>query len=482
MQEKKESVSEPTITDVFRNYWQLMTSYFTLALTMTEPVNVAPGVKKTHIGLSNVVMRTLYEVNPNPENSLAQVDFAYDIAPLLNELDQQAKGRSAYEIFNHLSDDVHLLADTSPQGQKLRGLLIYYLNDLDRIDKITREIIKDSIGSTKCLKIIPEKFIRDLIFKILMNVFFDSKELPKNTDDTMKLFTKISFSTSFSVFPQLSFFDKESQKAKKQYKNFCNDLIHIQAFSIYEIFQSEPFSPKTKGKNLFIDLLILKTKEKYHCLSKDDRALKCYLKNLDEQEIMHYLESMTAIPSILMLADNISTILMKGLEELRRPHLFNFWGMAAIKQLKPEALSRNQFPIIYRLRQECARKFPGKTGSDLTRSELRELEELDKFYHKTVSLHLAGNIIARHTEKEVHLKNKNTGEEVAIPARSTIVFELGAAAKHDYSSIFSVQGHKRKCPGSRVAETLFKTIVGEILIGQGHLILQDQEAPFSLMF
>ena len=448
--------TEDSYTNLINRFWQAISGYISDTLEIKHR-EVAPGVIESGSGLNRLLGKG-YRINPNPTAESATADFAYDIAPLLNELDSQPKGRKSYNVFNSLTNDIHLITDTSPEGLKIRGLLLHYFKNLERIDQITREVVRESIGMyPERMEIVPEKFIRATLLKILMRVFFASNDLPEGTDETMKLFSSAVLRIPLALYPQLSFFSSEHRKAKQQYKKLCNEIMNNQVHLIFEKFQSESFNPDLKGENLFIDLIMLKAKENDPSLFKDKEKLKRYLKNLDEQEIIHYLDFMTSLPSLLILADNISTVL-EGC-------LYKFSPAAVSVEL--------QHSMLAAMREECNTMFH-KTGNKLTRKELSQLKLLDGFYHRELNSNLSINMIARYTEKPVSLKNKKTSQEVRIPAHSTLIFTLGAAAKYEgrnqkHPSNFSVQGHRRKCPGSHVAEVIFKAVVAELLLGPREL-------------
>ena len=202
-----------------------------------------------------------------------------------------------------------------------------------------------------------------------MRVFFASDQLPDNADETMKLFTFIGFNPSFSLYPQFAFFDSNYRRTKEQYKKLCSELMDNQVHFIFDRFQSDTFNPDLKGENLFIDLIIMKVKESYPSLTNDKEALKRYLKNLDEQEIIHYLDFMTSFPSILMLADNLSLAIV-----------------VCIEKLSPSSKSvQAQLSMLQAIQEECATKFPNKAGID-NQKELRAAN-LGSYY-RTAQMHL----------------------------------------------------------------------------------------------
>jgi energy-converting hydrogenase A subunit M len=465
MKEKNEVL--PSEQTVLSSYWQRITGYV-FGSWQTKTRVLAPGVTEVDPGIKRLLTGKLYKINPNPSGETKPSDFAYDIGPLLNELDQQQKGRKAYSTFNTLTDDTHLLADTSPHAKVIKNLLIYYLKDLERIDQITSHVLRETVQSADLTPIIPEKFIRAILLKILMRLFFASDQLPEDTDEIMKLFSTTGFKISLSTYAPLAFFDSEHRKAKQQYKKFAKELMGDQVPFIFERFQSESFDPKHRGENLFIDLIVQQAKENYPSLAEDKKALTRYLKNLDEQEIIHYLDDMSSFPSILMLADKVSAVVVRCIEKLR-----------------PESVSlQAQLSMLQAIQQEAIMKFPDKVkeGTPLSRKELRKLRTLDSYYHEGLKSIATTNMIGRYNENPVRLKNKKTGEEVEISAQSTLLFDLGRAAEKEegvfFSSNFSVPTHTRKCPGFQVAAQIFKAITGELIFGPKHLVFDSTNACY----
>ncbi|KTD32897.1 hypothetical protein Lnau_2545 [Legionella nautarum] len=456
MKEKNEAFYN--LQTMLNSYWQRISGY--ISNSWQEKTRVlAPGVTEVDPGIKKLLTGKVYKINPNPSRESKPHDFAYDIGPILDELDQQHEGRKAYSKFNTLTDGTHLLADTSPDAIKIRSLLIYYLKDLEHIDKITQQVLTETREKTDTTKMSPEQFIRTIILKILMKLFFASDQLPEDTIEIMKLFASTAFSLSFSTCSQLSFFDSKHRKAKQQYKKFAKELMSTQVHLIFDRFQSDCFDPELKGENLFVDLIIQQVKENYPSLAKDKKALKRYLKNLDEQEIIHYLDDMTSFPSILILADNVSAVVVEFIKKL----------------YLTTASAKSQPSMLGAIQQEGEMKFPDKVreGSNLTRKELRELQNLDTYYHQALKALATSNVIGRYNKNPVRLKNKKTGDEVEIPANSFLFFELGSAAAEEkdvaFSSNFSVPGHTRKCPGSQVAAQIFKAIVNELIFGPKRL-------------
>lgn len=284
----------------------------------------------------------------------------------------------------------------------------------------------------------------------------------------MKLFTTTAFKISLATCSQLAFFDSEHRKAKQQYKKFAKELMSDQVPFIFERFQSDSFDPELSGENLFSDLIVQQVRENYPSLAEDERALKRYLKNLDEQEIIHYLEDMSSFPSILMLADNVSAVVVGCIEKLR-----------------PKSTSlQAQLSMLQAIQQEGEKEFPDKVkeGDNLSRRQLRDLRTLDTYYHEGLKAIATSNIIGRYNENPVRLKNKKTGEEVEISAQSTLLFDLGSAAAKEegkvFSSNFSVPTHTRKCPGSQVAALIFKAIAGELIFGPKQLVFDTTNACY----
>jgi hypothetical protein len=415
--------------------------------------NIAPGIRKTSLG---ILFGHYYSINPNPTNEDSQKEFEYNIGDLLNELDNQPHGRAAYDPISRLSGGTPVLADTSPRAMIVRRLLMGYFRNLQNITDITRSTLHPMIKDNDNINtLITTKNIRKIVFNIMARAFFKLDELPSETNETLLLLSNQGFNLKHILFPQFSMLDPAYREAKYKYNELNKQFLEKQVHVIFDIFQSN--EPLHDGKNLLVDIIINIIKEENPSIRNDISKLKRLLQNLDEQEIWHYLEhdSMQPIFAYLIVADNIANTIARCLKELFNPD--SDMARWLTNNMKWYVLSSYD---------------NDKNLSELSINAIKKLESLDKLYQYYLNVANSKLFIHRFTEHPITLKNKNNDNNITIPAHSFIRFNLGRATNRapcfssQRSILFSPANHKRTCPGFRVAEVLFKTIVLEFLIAK----------------
>lgn len=433
---------------------------FNNELTFTE---VYPGIQTLNLGLLSYFLGSYYFVNPNPELKETQEEYAYDISELLNQLDADPKGRSCYQTFNNLTDGIHLLADTGPHAAMVRKVIVRYLGKSNDIVNYANKIFQQTIGdTTEGKEFVTKELVREMVLTILVKLFFNIDKLPYNTSAIMQLFSDVAFSAKSNMLPTLYKFDPTYREAKRKYAAFSQQFLHDQIDVILDTFAKE--GTVASENNLIVDLIVEIAKIDNPQLKNDPSKLNAYLKELDRQEILFYLdhELIKSIPSIFITADNISKVIEYSLDCLSLDSTISYnWKVE--------------------MKQEYENKFFHKDVSEVSVSELKQLESLSSFYLQCLSTSMdQGNTIVRYSTKEIKLKNNTHQTEMKIPAYSTIQFNLGSAGSvGDYhtsrSILFSAKGHKRACPGFHVAEALFKIIIANLVFRNFDLISEHTD-------
>jgi hypothetical protein len=100
-----------------------------------------------------------------------------------------------------------------------------------------------------------------------------------------------------------------------------------------------------------------------------------------------------------------------------------------------------------------------------------KISYLDTMYHKYLHTALEKEVvITRYTKSPIALKDTMTDKEILIKANSTLVFDLGSAAKNENqkqrSTLFTPYNHNRTCPGFKIAQLIFNTFVSELVSGK----------------
>ena len=441
------------LTDYVKTYIKMFPERYTLSSArLVDAAKLSD--KKVISAKINLVEGSHCIVIPSPEINQST------IAKVLNGLDQAPNGRAGYNGFNTLTGGNFLLADTTPLARIHRRAIVKYLSPNDFI-ATTQQIFHDYLKSSNLytrthFNLMDASY---LVQRILAQHILGIDTL---SDDWrgMLLHRKnaMLMSSRSSLIQYLMSFYKDFDENNKKFQTHAKCIIDSQRLKILNIFHQYPEAKS----NLIADTVIEFIIQKHPDFSSDIQSLKKYLHKITMGDLDNYLSQpyFLTLPLISTAGDNLEKVLQGALNMLDR-----------------FSVDDNIEEYFRDLHNEIKSAWLFDEEGNIQTEKLRNLKHLDAWYKECLRMYTSSQEIFRYTDQAIELDGENT-----IPAHSMIAFRIGMAQKessqwekpHNFSPMrfFDNTQHElhkypfipfstgnRSCPGSKMAEIIFKTVI-----------------------